>query len=203
VNGFCFPANAKPVASPFAGYGYGLTITTLTSLNGHKSKDLNISFRCGVNGCPAWWSLINWLIPKSNPSVLKTGKSILVQDVLLYLTDRLFIVALTLSEFVMSDNLEVKKFPTLDKSAVIKLEIYGDYYISLKSVFSNFLAEGESKESVGVILNNLSNKKITSLKEHRLYLMYVLLIGIENSAREQGVLVDKTVDEVIPKDSQD
>jgi len=71
---------------------------------------------------------------------------------------------------------------------VIKIEIVGDYYINLKSVFNNFLIEGESKDSIGVILDNLSNKKITTLKEHRLYLMYVMLMGIENAAREQDLL---------------
>lgn len=103
----------------------------------------------------------------------------------------------------MSDNLEVKKYPTIDKDASVKLEIHGDYYISLKSVFSNFLAEGESKESIGKILDNLSNKKITTLKEHRLYLMYVMLVGIETAAKEQGVLGERTVDDVLPKDLQD
>lgn len=103
----------------------------------------------------------------------------------------------------MSDNLEVKKYPTIDKDAIIKLEIVGDYYISLKSIFSNFLSEGESKESIGVILNNLSNKKITTLKEHRLYLMYVMIIGIENAAKEQDVLGYRTVEEVLPKDLPD
>jgi len=103
----------------------------------------------------------------------------------------------------MSDKLNVKKYQAIDKDALIKLEIQGDYYISLKSVFSNFLAEGESKESVATILSNLSNRKITSLKEHRLYLMYVMLIGIENSAKEQGAIVEKTIEEVLPKGLED
>jgi len=88
----------------------------------------------------------------------------------------------------MSDNLDVKKYPSISKDVVIKIEIVGDYYINLKSVFNNFLIEGESKDSIGVILDNLSNKKITTLKEHRLYLMYVMLMGIENAAREQDLL---------------
>tara|TARA_R110000772_G_scaffold17332_4_gene48370 strand:- start:1493 stop:1804 length:312 start_codon:yes stop_codon:yes gene_type:complete len=103
----------------------------------------------------------------------------------------------------MSDNLEVKKYPAIDPTAIIKLEIGGDYYIDLKSIFSNFLSEGESKESIGVILKNLSEKKITSLKEHRLYLFYVLLIGLENAAKEQGVITQRSVDEVMPKDLED
>lgn len=125
------------------------------------------------------------------------------QDVLLYLLQRFFIVSLTLSLLLMSDNLEVKKYPAIDPTAIIKLEIGGDYYIDLKSIFSNFLSEGESKESIGVILKNLSEKKITSLKEHRLYLFYVLLIGLENAAKEQGVITQRSVDEVMPKDLED
>lgn len=125
------------------------------------------------------------------------------QDVLLYLLQRFFIVSLTLSLLLMSDNLEVKKYPAIDPTAIIKLEIGGDYYIDLKSIFSNFLSEGESKESIGVILKNLSEKKITSLKEHRLYLFYVLLIGLENAAKEQGVITLRSVDEVMPKDLED
>ena len=103
----------------------------------------------------------------------------------------------------MSENLEVKKYTAIDEDAVIKIEIRGDYYINLKSVFSNFLVENESKESIGKILDNLANKKITTLKEHRLYLMYVMLVGIEHAGEEQDVFVRKSVDEVMPKDLED
>jgi hypothetical protein len=103
----------------------------------------------------------------------------------------------------MSDNLEVKKYPAIGKDVVIKIEIIGDYYISLKSVFNNLLLEGESKESIGLILDNISNKKITSLKEHRLYLMYVLIVGIENSAKEQGLLTEEEFPQDFNPDSLD
>lgn len=103
----------------------------------------------------------------------------------------------------MSENLEVKKYTAIDEDAVIEIKIQGDYYISLKSVFSNFLVENESKESIGLILDNLSNQKITTLKEHRLYLMYSMLVGIEEAAKEQGLLTKKSVDEVMSKDPED
>jgi len=96
----------------------------------------------------------------------------------------------------MSDDLKVKKYPSIPKDSVIKIEIIGDYYISLKSVFNNFLIEGEDKAGIGLILDNISNKKITTLKEHRLYLMYVMLMGIENAAAEQDVLVYKPVPDI-------
>lgn len=103
----------------------------------------------------------------------------------------------------MSENLDVKKYPSIPKDATIKLEIQGDYYISLKGIFNNFLMEGETKESIGLILENLATKKITSLKEHRLYLMYIMLAGIEFAAKEQELLEYRTIDEIAPTENQD
>ena len=100
----------------------------------------------------------------------------------------------------MSENLDEKKYASLPTDATIKIEIQGDYYISLKGVFNNFLIENESKESIGLILENISNKKITTLKEHRLYLMYVMLLGIELAAKDQDLLVYRTVDDVTQED---
>ena len=98
------------------------------------------------------------------------------QEVLSYFAVRLFIVSLILLVLLMSDkNLDDKKFDAVPKDAIINIKVSGAFYRDLKSVFSNVLLDGEDKESVGKILDNLGDDKITSLKEHRLYQMFVLI----------------------------
>ena len=53
--------------------------------------------------------------------------------------------------------------------------------------------EGESKSSIGKIVENITNNKITSMKEHRLYLMYLLIVQIETDAKAQGLTVKSAV----------
>ena len=96
----------------------------------------------------------------------------------------------------MSDkNLSDKKFDAIPKDASINIEVTGQFYQSVKSVFSEMLIENETKDSIATILENLGSNKITSLKEHRLYNMFILLSEIEFKAREQKVIVKMSFEE--------
>jgi hypothetical protein len=87
----------------------------------------------------------------------------------------------------MSKDLSDKKYTAIPENAVIKIDVSGQYYADLKMLFNGYLIEDEDKESTGKILDNITTGKITSLKEHRLYAMLVLIYGIEEAAKEQGV----------------
>jgi len=118
------------------------------------------------------------------------------QDVLSYFAVRLFIVSLILLVLLMSDkDLSDKKFDVLPKDAIINVKLTGQYYQDLKTVFSNVLIDGETKDDIAKILDNLSNDLVTSMKERQLYSMYILIAQIEIDAREQGVIVRATAEE--------
>jgi len=80
--------------------------------------------------------------------------------------------------------------------AVINIKVSGQFYNDLKLVFNNFLMEDESQEQVSQILDNLVNQRITSAKEHRLYMLYILIANIEIEAKEQNVIEYKTLEEI-------
>jgi hypothetical protein len=65
----------------------------------------------------------------------------------------------------------------------------------LKTVFSNLLVNGETDDSIAKTLDNLTERKITSEKEHQLYVMFVLIAQIEIDAKAQGVTVQATISE--------
>ena len=96
----------------------------------------------------------------------------------------------------MSDKILDKKLPAIPFDAEINVKVSGKYYNDLKVVFNDFLMEGEDKESIGKILDNLANGRITSPKEHRLYFLFILLANIEMEAKEQNLIVYKTFDEI-------
>jgi hypothetical protein len=93
----------------------------------------------------------------------------------------------------MSENLDDNLYDAIPSDALIDIKIQGDYYVSLKSVFNTYLIEDESKSSIGKIVENITNNKITSMKEHRLYLMYLLIVQIETDAKAQGLTVKSAV----------
>ena len=118
------------------------------------------------------------------------------QEVLSYFSVSLFIVSLILLVLLMDDkNLVDKKFEALPKDAIVDIKVTGRFYQDLKIAFSNVLIDGETEDSIGKILDNLSSKTITSMKEHQLYVMFVLIAQIETDAKEQGVTVKATVAE--------
>jgi len=118
------------------------------------------------------------------------------QEVLSYFSVSLFIVSLILLVLLMDDkNLVDKKFEALPKDAIVDIKVTGRFYQDLKIVFSNVLIDGETDDSIGKILDNLSSKTITSMKEHQLYVLFVLIAQIETDAKEQGVTVKATVAE--------
>jgi hypothetical protein len=95
----------------------------------------------------------------------------------------------------MSDNnLENKKFKAIPKDAVIDVKVEGGFYAELKAAFNSYLIEGETKENIGLIIDNLNNAKITSIKEHRLYLMFVMIAQIETEAINQDKVEEQSID---------
>ena len=92
-------------------------------------------------------------------------------------------------------NLVDKKFEALPKDALVEIKVSGRYYQDLKTVFTNMLVDGETDDSIGKILDNLTEAKITSLKEHRLYVMFVMIAQVETEAKAQGVTVMATASE--------
>ena len=95
----------------------------------------------------------------------------------------------------MSDkNLSDKKYKAIPKDAIIDVKVEGSFYADLKAAFNTFVLEGETKESIGLILENLNNGKITSIKEHRLYLMFVMIAQIETEAVAQGKIEERAID---------
>ena len=118
------------------------------------------------------------------------------QEVLLYFSVNLFIVSLILLVLLMDDkDLVDKKFEALPKKAIVNVQITGQYYRDLKTVFSNLLIDGETDDSIAKTLDNLSDAVITSFKEHQLYIMFVLIAQIEIDAKAQGLTVQATVAE--------
>jgi hypothetical protein len=100
----------------------------------------------------------------------------------------------------MSDN---KFYKAIPKDAVIDVKVEGSFYADLKAVFNSYIIEGESKESIGLILEHLNEAKITSIKEHRLYLMYVMIAQIETEAIRQGHVEEKPLNlQAFQKSSQ-
>jgi hypothetical protein len=101
------------------------------------------------------------------------------------------------------NNLENKKYKAIPKDAVINVKVEGGYYADLKAAFNSYLIEGETKAGIGKILDNLNNAKITSIKEHRLYLMYVMIAQIETEAVAQDKIEERSIDpQVFQKSSQ-
>jgi len=88
-----------------------------------------------------------------------------------------------------------KKFEALPRGAIIDIKVTGQYYRDLKTVFSNLLITGETDDSIAKTLDNLTEGKLTSEKEHQLYVMFVLIAQIEIDAKAQGVTVQATVTE--------
>jgi len=52
------------------------------------------------------------------------------------------------------------------------------------------ISNNESKESMGKIIDNISSGKVTTEKERILYPLFYLLVGLEESAKEQGYIIE-------------
>jgi len=96
-----------------------------------------------------------------------------------------------------NQKLSDKKYDGIAADATIDLKVQGDFYSELKAVFNRFLMEDESKESMATIIDHLIEGRIHTVKEHRLYIMYLMLVKIESEAKAQGKLTKMTVDEAL------
>jgi hypothetical protein len=109
------------------------------------------------------------------------------QDVLAYVLIRLFVVFLSLSVLLMSENKLDNSYFSIPDDAMIDIKVSGKFYTQLKSAFTEHLMDGENKDSMGVILTNISQNKVANTKELRLLLLYVLTNQIEAAAIEQNL----------------
>lgn len=95
----------------------------------------------------------------------------------------------------MDKDLDDKKFEVLPEEALINIQVSGHYFKELKTTFTEMLLDGESEEDVAKMLDNLSERRITSLKERRLDVMFLMIVQIERDAKAQGVTEMLTVAE--------
>lgn len=91
-----------------------------------------------------------------------------------------------------NNSLNNKKYEALPSDALVNITVSGRYYHDLKTAFNNILIRDELEDNIGNILDNLAEGKITSHKEHTLYVMFTMIAQIEKDARIQGVTVQAT-----------
>lgn len=102
----------------------------------------------------------------------------------------------------MSDKKLNEKLAVISKDAVIEIKVSGQYYHDLKILINNLLQD-ETKESIGVILSNITDKKITSEKEHILYMLFAMVGAIETEAKEKNMIEYKTVEDLIGEEKNE
>ena len=85
-----------------------------------------------------------------------------------------------------------KKYKGVKTDALITIKVSGAYYADLKSSLFEYLHEGETQESVNVILKNIQDLKFTSPKEKYCHVMMVMLAQIEVDAQDQGLITEFT-----------
>lgn len=85
----------------------------------------------------------------------------------------------------MSDTELKNKYFSIPDDAIVEIKVNGKYYSDLKRIFTEYLIEEEDKESMGKILSNITENKVSTMKEWRLLLMQILINDIESSAIEQ------------------
>jgi hypothetical protein len=86
--------------------------------------------------------------------------------------------------------MDVKKIKGLPNDAKVGIVISGLFYKDLQQSFLNLLQDGETKETVGKILDNLHSKTITSPKEYALFTMYSVIGEVERQAKANNLIVE-------------
>lgn len=96
-----------------------------------------------------------------------------------------------------------KKIKFIDSEQPIDIKIGSGYYTDLKFMFMDILTKDESKESIGVIMDNLTKGTATTAKEFYLIMLFKLIREIETVAVEKGYVIEKSVDAIQKDSSQD
>jgi len=89
-------------------------------------------------------------------------------------------------------------FDCISEDTMIDIKVSGKFYGDIKKIFIDMLIENETKEAMGVILTNLSQRKITTNKEFRLFPFYILLLQIEHEGKKQGLTTKAPAPKIIP-----
>lgn len=98
----------------------------------------------------------------------------------------------------MDSNLD-KKFSFITEDALISIEIGGKFYHELKRVFLAMLAQGETKEEILARFGSITQGKVSSIEEHALHLIYVLINEIEEQATKNGYTEDRNLNAMFPE----
>jgi hypothetical protein len=83
-----------------------------------------------------------------------------------------------------------KKYKGIKLESLINIKISGAFYADLKTVLFEYVHEGETQESVTLMLKNIQNKTVTTSKEKYCYLIMALLAQVEADAADQGLIDD-------------
>lgn len=92
-------------------------------------------------------------------------------------------------------NLDDKKYDAIQLDSIIELKVNGKFFGDLRAMFIDMLRNLSEKDALKFYAN-FSQGKVESTEEYRLYILLTLINGIEEAAKEQGLMIKQSV----PKD---
>lgn len=93
----------------------------------------------------------------------------------------------------MSDNnLNERKYDAINPDSIIDIKITGKFLGELRALLVAKLTTLSHDDTLK-FFKNYAEGKIESAIEHELYIVYSLILGIEEAAKEQGYLIKEAV----------